>query len=160
MLFNPLHICVRPVNTYDTFHGTGSLLRSNQLLSHTRISQNVMEPEGLLICSWSVSWTRSIHSISPTYFCKIHLNVISSLTLNLPSCLFPSAIPSKFQYAYLFFPMRATCFPRLILHLINGKFWRRSVSIFMLWFCPTLLWEDINICVYLQTNPLTSLRKR
>jgi hypothetical protein len=52
---------------------------------------------------------------SPSYLYEIHLNVIHTLYLGLPSGLFPSGFPTNNLYTFLFSPIRATCPAYLII---------------------------------------------
>jgi hypothetical protein len=55
-----------------------------------------------------------VHTI-PSYFSKIHCNIILPHSLVLPSGLFSSGLPARTIYAYNFFPFHATCPADLIL---------------------------------------------
>jgi len=61
----------------------------------------------------SVSWARSIQSMPPPHFLKIHFNIIPHLCLGSPSDLFPPDFPTKTLYALLLAP--STCPAHLIL---------------------------------------------
>jgi len=58
-------------------------------------------------------WTRSVQSMPPSHFLKIHFNNIY-LSLGLPSGLFPSGFPTKFLYEHLLNPICATCPAHLV----------------------------------------------
>jgi hypothetical protein len=84
--------------TYLLTQTAESFLRSCQLRSYWRISQQFMEPEGSSPCSqegllWtrSLSWARSIQSIPPHPISLTSILILSThLRLGLPSGLFPS----------------------------------------------------------------------
>jgi hypothetical protein len=57
-----------------------------------------------------LSWINSVYN-SPSYFSKIHFNIIPHLRLSLPSDLLPSGFPTKILFA----PIRSTCPTNLIL---------------------------------------------
>jgi hypothetical protein len=55
-----------------------------------------------------------IHII-PSYFSKIHFNIVTHLRLGLPSGLFHSRFSTNILYAFLFSPIHGTCSAHLIL---------------------------------------------
>jgi len=61
-----------------------------------------------------LSQMHPVHT-SPPSFLKIHSNIISHLSLGLPSGLFPSNFSTKILYAFFISPMRAACPADLIL---------------------------------------------
>jgi hypothetical protein len=76
---------------------------------------------------WSLSWARTIQSI-PYHPISLRFILILSnhLHLGLPSGLFPSAFPTHILYAFLFYPIHATChahfiFLDLIILIIFGE---------------------------------------
>jgi hypothetical protein len=71
----------------NSLRGAEPLLRSRQLCSYSRTSQDCMGPEGLLL--WSLSWARSIQTIPPhPISLKSILTLSTHLRLGLPSGLF------------------------------------------------------------------------
>jgi hypothetical protein len=65
---------------------------------------------------WSISWARWIQPIPPHHIYLIPLLILSShLLLFLLIGLFPFGFPTKTLYAFLFFPIHATCSAHLIL---------------------------------------------
>ena len=66
----------------------------------------------------SLSWARSIQSMLPSNFSKIHFNIIFHLRLGLPSALLSSGFPSKTLYAPLL--------SQYVLHAL-------SISVFLTW---------------------------
>jgi hypothetical protein len=94
------------VKEFPTFYGTGSFITVFTRASH-----------------WSLFWARraqstTFHTIYPRY-------VSSHLRLCLLRCIFLSRFQTKILYAFLIFPMRATCSVQHILLgfiiLINSK---------------------------------------
>jgi hypothetical protein len=66
-------------------------------------------------CHWSLSWARWIQSTSSNHIYLRSILILSfHLRTDLPSCSFPSGLPTKILYALLI-PMRATCPAHLIL---------------------------------------------
>jgi hypothetical protein len=61
-----------------------------------------------------LSQMHQVHT-NPSYFSKIHFNVILQSTCSLLTGLFPSGIPTTILYGFHFNPMRATCPVHLIL---------------------------------------------
>jgi hypothetical protein len=102
--------CSGPVLLTD--YGAESL-RSLQLLSHTRIFQYVMEPEGLSPCFQKPSTDPYLQPDQSSLYHPI-LSLRSILILSfylcvgLPGGLFPCGFPSKILYAFLFASMYAT----------------------------------------------------
>jgi hypothetical protein len=88
-------------------HGAEAFLRSRQLCSYSRSSQNFMEPEGSLPCSQEPS---TGPYPQPDGFSSHHpilrsiLVISTHLRLGLPSGLFPSGFSTNILYAYLFSP--------------------------------------------------------
>jgi hypothetical protein len=99
------------------------ILRSCQSLSHSRIYQYFMKPEGSLPCSQEPCTgphpepDQFIHTI-PSYLCRSILILSIHLRLGLPSGLFPSGFTTNILYAFLLAHIRATCPAHLILDLI------------------------------------------
>jgi hypothetical protein len=62
-----------------------------------------------------LSHMNPVHTI-PSYLCKIILILSTHLRLGLSSGLFPSGFRTNTLYAFLFWPIRATCPTHLILH--------------------------------------------
>jgi len=59
---------------------------------------------------------KQFHNLPLFYFPKIHFNIILTCMLGLLSHLFLLPFQSKILYAFLIFPMHATCPTHLILH--------------------------------------------
>jgi hypothetical protein len=65
----------------NSAHGAEPFLKSRQSLSHSRISQHFMEPEGSLPCSQEPSnglypsYINPAHT-TPSYLSKIHFKII------------------------------------------------------------------------------------
>ena len=82
----------------------------------------------------SLSSANSIQSPQPpSYFLKIHLNIILSSTSGSPQCLFPPGFPTRTPCTPLPSSIRATCPAHLILfnfttHTIFGKEYRSLSS--------------------------------
>jgi len=69
----------------------------------------------------SLFWARSIQSMPPSHYLKIHFKIIH-LNQGLLSGLLPSGFPTKTLCTPLLFPIQATCPAHLILlHLITRK---------------------------------------
>jgi hypothetical protein len=105
----------------NQLHGDESFLRSCQLLSNSRISQHLVEPEGSLPCSEEPS---SSPYPEPDRSSPYHPNPISlrstlilptHLRLCLPSGLFYFGFPTKILYTFVFCPISASCPAHLIL---------------------------------------------
>jgi hypothetical protein len=96
-------------------HGAEPALRSRQLCSYLRISQEIMEPESSLPCSqesWSLTWARSIQSIPPHLSSLTSILILTShLRPSLPSDLFPSGFHTKIIHAFLFSPFVLRALP-------------------------------------------------
>jgi hypothetical protein len=102
--------------------GAEPFLRSCQLCSHSRTSQNFMEPEGSSPYSQEPSIGPIPSQIDPVHTIPSHpispgsiLILSTHLRLGLPSGLFPSGFATYMVYAFLFFRVRATCPAHLIL---------------------------------------------
>jgi len=68
-------------------------------------------------CHWSIPTTRCIQSTSSNPASLRSVLILSyHLRLGLPSGLFPSGFTTKTLYAFLIFPIRATCPSHLTLH--------------------------------------------
>jgi hypothetical protein len=126
-------------------------LRSRQLCSYPRISQNFMEPYGSLSCSQEPSTSLYPEpDQSSTYhiiLSKIDFNIVHHLCLGLPSGLFPSGFPTIILYAFLFSPIRTTfpthsVFLDLIILITFGeeyKLWSRSL-------CSIHMFRELSLC--------------
>jgi hypothetical protein len=82
-------------------------MRSYQLLSYSRISQHVMEPEGSLPCSQeSVTgpYPKSDKSVIPPHSISLRSILISSSNLRLDFLIYPFSVgfPTKTLYALTF----------------------------------------------------------
>jgi hypothetical protein len=77
-----------------------------------------MTPEGSLPWSQEPSPDPTLSQIDPSYFDKIHVNIVPHLRLGFPNGLFPSGFPTNI----LFSPIRATCPVHLILLDLVLKF--------------------------------------
>jgi hypothetical protein len=65
---------------------------------------------------WSLPWARWIHStLSHPISLRFIIILSSDLRPGLPSGLFPSGFPTKIMYAFIIYPMHATCSTHLIL---------------------------------------------
>ena len=69
----------------------------------------------------SLSWARSIKSVPPPHFLKIHFNTIPHLSLGLPSGLLPPGFPTKTLCAPLFYSVHATWPAHLILSDLSAE---------------------------------------
>jgi hypothetical protein len=105
---------MRGRHAYILLHGVESFLRNQKLLGHSRNSQNLIEPEGLLPC-WQDP-TNGLYpepdefSLYPYSFSPRCILILSShLCLGLPNGHFPSGFPTKTVHAPLYSHMRATC---------------------------------------------------
>jgi hypothetical protein len=71
---------------------------------------------------WSLSWTRSIHSIPPrSTSLRSILLLPTHLHLGISSGLFPSGFPTSILYAFLSFPFVLRALP--ILYSLTWSFW-------------------------------------
>jgi hypothetical protein len=79
-----------------------------------RVCQHFTEPEDSLPYSQEPSSgpiPSQINSASTTsiHVSKVHFNIFSHLRLGILTGLFPTGLPTRILYAFLFFPLRATC---------------------------------------------------
>ena len=64
---------------------------------------------------WYMPSARSVMTMPSISVCKIHLNIILSFMLSLKKSVFPSCLPFKALYAFLFPYISATCLTNLML---------------------------------------------
>jgi hypothetical protein len=92
----------------DTHHGAEPFLRSRQLCTYSRTSQNFMEPEGSLLCSREPSSSPypepdEASPYRPILFLLRSMLMLSShVRLDLPGGLFPSNFSTKTICNFLF----------------------------------------------------------
>jgi hypothetical protein len=67
-----------------------------------------------------LSQMKPVHT--PSYLSKIHFNTIPHLSLDLPSRLFLSDVPTKTWYAFLFTLMHGTCPMSFMLLVLMQKY--------------------------------------
>jgi hypothetical protein len=97
----------RPVTGMNHSHGAEPFLRSCQLYSYSRTSQNFMEPVFSLPCSQEPS-TVPYPEPDQSNLSKIHL-LSTHLRLGLSNGLLPSGFPTSILYVFLLSPIRAAC---------------------------------------------------
>jgi hypothetical protein len=96
-----------------------SLFRNHQLLSYSRISKHFFLTQRFITAfararHWSLSWARSVQSISLQPISLRYILLLSShLRLSLPSDILHSGFHIKILYE-LFSPIRAICPAQLI----------------------------------------------
>jgi hypothetical protein len=92
-------------STYLPTYGAEPFLRSHEMCSHSRTSQNFMEHGGSLLCSTGPY--PEPHRSSPFHPTSLRSILIFSthLLLGLPSWLFPSGFSTNILYAFLFSPL-------------------------------------------------------
>jgi hypothetical protein len=86
---------------------------------------------------WSLSWTKSIQSITPY---PIHFIIIPHLRLSLPCGLFPSGFPTKILYAFSFHHACYMPYPSYPPWLHHSNYtWRRAqvMKLLVMQFFPT-----------------------
>jgi hypothetical protein len=105
--------------TFQLTHGADPFLRSHQLCSYSRTSQDFMQLEDPLLCLQKpstgpfLSQINPIHTI-PSYLSKIHFNIVHPPMPWASSGLLSSGFPTK-SYMRSSYPFHATCPSHLIL---------------------------------------------
>ena len=118
---------------------------ANRFSASQEIPRILYNPKIHYRINLSVSWVRSIQSITPhSTSWRTILLLSSHLSQGLPSGLFPSGFPTKTLYTPLLSPIRATCRTHLILldfitqTVLSVKYRSLSSSLYSFLHCPVI----------------------
>jgi hypothetical protein len=112
---------VRLYNSYLLTHGAEPFLRSRQLCSHPRTSQNFMEPEGSIPCSQepSTSPYPEPYQSNTHHLSKIHFNIVRPPTSWSSQWYLSFWLSYQYPTCIHLLSIRATCPAHIfVLHFI------------------------------------------